>query len=156
MIDTTWGQTYWKSQSGITRVYIIFKFTTYLLKPRPGTYFRTFLLRAFQPGDRRFSTAVQDDASYLLGRPLLSWLTSWLSGVGKLLHCIFSGRSSPIHVIHFHCPLFGLRHSCNTLLRNIRLICCQRSIHNMRIVAIIYPTPPLGQDMTQGQFWSGV
>ena len=42
---------------------------------------------------------------------------------------IFSSHS--IHVIHFRCHLFTLRHMCNILFRNPQLTCCQRSIFNI-------------------------
>ena len=40
-----------------------------------------------------------------------------------------------------------------SFLNDLELICLLTSI---AIVYHIYPTPPLGQDMTQGQFLSGV
>ena len=50
---------------------------------------------------------------------------------------------------------------------SISLLYCEVAVHNVcmqqfdlfqtQTTAYIYlPTPPLGQDMTQGQFWNGV
>ena len=75
-------------------------------------------------------------------------LTLWAQKTSTLyIFCTsthFSSRS--IHVIYFYCPLFTLRHSCNILFTKSTITNGQRSICNN--VYHIYPTPPLGQDMT--------
>ena len=50
---------------------------------------------------------------------------------------------------------------CDTLLRGLNLelsflLPYQQDFAQLLIDSHIYPTPPLGQDMTQGQFLSGV
>ena len=85
--------------------------------------FRTLMLSqeiwyGYNPGATAPSTNVQDDTSCLLGwllfptdesKSFRNYIIFWR------LHILPSGAN---HVIHFRCPLFTLRHSCISSLRN--------------------------------------
>ena len=82
------------------------------------------------------------------------WKTISISWWGKLSRSNYNNKSSSSSR-----NSKGSKTEWDTLIPRAKVLDCGHEVNDFELMSYyyhIYPTPPLGQDMTQGQFLSGV